>query len=142
MICGKRGGRHSNGPRGNVQNEGDALTGHVVEIGDHEEGSLRRAEGRCKGARCRCTMARANSTQLGPSLTNSDDVPEDVLPTLCGVLLNSLGHHGRWGNREDGREIYQLIHHHGCRSRAIDTQLLLRGEGSRHILVLRFHEKC
>lgn len=136
MICSERGGCHPDGARGDVQDEGDALASHVVEVRDHEEDPLRRAEGRREGACGRCSVARANGSKLRPGLADSDDVSEDVLLALRGVLLDHLGHDRGRGDGEDGREVDQLVHHHGRRSRAVDAQLLLGGQGGRHILIL------
>ena len=76
----------------NMEHGGGELAGDLVHVGDHQQQTLRRREGRRERARCERTVDGAGGAAFALHLDDGGDRTPDVRLRMGGELVARLGH--------------------------------------------------
>ena len=121
MISEDRKGVSGDGSGSHVDDAGQQFSGHAVEIGQHEEQSLRGREGDGQRACQQRSVNRGCRPGLRLQLGDYKRAAEDVFQTVFRPFVTELGHGGGRGDGIDGGGFAVGVGYVGSRLTAVHS---------------------
>ena len=116
MVAEDREGVAGQGARRTVDDGGQQLAGHLIEVGHHQQKALRCGEGGGEGAGRQRAVHRACGAAFRLHLGDFDLLAKEVLATRGRPVVHQFGHNRRGGDGEDGCHFRKGVSHMGgCR---------------------------
>ena len=104
-------GRH--GARRHMQHEGDELTRQLVEVGDHQQQTLRRGKRGRQRAGLQGAVDGGDGAPFRLHLDNPGHIPPQVLAPLARPGRRLLSHGRAGGDGVDGDDFAGAVRHRG-----------------------------